>query len=318
MFLTSSLGCAEPPDAACEQKIGDELKIDRFVWGTMKKDGTDVVGEIHLWIRDKGGKSTTYRYPLSVVVPGDTVFVNLIGEKFEEVAGPPPPAKVTLKAEGLNGSVWVDGKEVGKLVGGTATVDVPPGSHGIKVVVDGYEDMSTTIEVKAAEQRSISLLPVKESDGPDVQKILGFTSLGLGVAALGGAAGTTYGVIKTRQNLTDWGKSQSTGGIFFRPDDDDVEYQICDPGTGNSYPNILPLDSPRPREVLDWCNDGKTFETANIILWSVGGALAGTGILMLATSDWSGDGNQEEAKLPFLLVPNFGPEGGDVTFSMRF
>src|SRR3954463_14496133 len=35
--LTLSLKCPEPPDASCQSRIADQIKSDRYVWGTLKK-----------------------------------------------------------------------------------------------------------------------------------------------------------------------------------------------------------------------------------------------------------------------------------------
>jgi len=40
--LTLSLKCAEPPDASCQSRIADQIKSDRYVWGTFQKKGANV------------------------------------------------------------------------------------------------------------------------------------------------------------------------------------------------------------------------------------------------------------------------------------
>ena len=315
LFLTSSLDCTDPPDAACEQKIGDELKVDRFVWGTLTKDGNDVAGELHLWVRGQGAsRGAKYRFPVNVVVPGDRAFTDLVLAKFLEVAGPAPPAKVKIRAGSVDGSVRVGGKEVGKIVAGSATIELPPGTHKITVVADGYEEMSTSIEVKALEQREVSLTPVKQSGGPDVQKILGIASIGVGVVAAGVATYAGVRVMQINDDLAPF--RQGTDGDYFFPNDTDG----C-ATSGAEYPNIVGQPTrtdqgDRLDYVKDLCSEGKTMQTLTLAMWPVAGAFAGTGIILLATAKW-GEG-QEVARLPYLVVPNFGPQGGDVTFSMRW
>jgi hypothetical protein len=54
--LAIALKCPPKPDTACLQRIGDQLKADRYVWGTMeKKKGThgEVSADLHLWTRGK-------------------------------------------------------------------------------------------------------------------------------------------------------------------------------------------------------------------------------------------------------------------------
>ena len=54
--LAIALKCPPRPDAACLQRIGDQLKADRYVWGTIeKKRGApgEVSANVHLWTRGK-------------------------------------------------------------------------------------------------------------------------------------------------------------------------------------------------------------------------------------------------------------------------
>lgn len=310
LFLISSLGCNDPPDAACEQKIGDELKVDRFVWGTMKKEGNDVLGDLHLWTRGQGGKSTTYRIPVNVVVPSDPDFAKLVLGKFGEMTGPPPAAKLRVKANIPTGTIFIDGKEAGKLAGGSATFDLPRGSHRIKIVAEGYEDAETTIDLKAREERDVSLTSVKKSGGPDIKKILGFTSIGVGVAAAGVATYATVRVASMQSDLDPVLSGQNLG-----PNIEGKDQNACD------NPNFFYRDSGDSQlteaEIQDICSESATMGPLNAAMWPVAGVFVGTGIILLAVSDWGG-GDQEAASLPFLVVPSIGPEGGGASFSMRF
>jgi hypothetical protein len=51
--LAIALKCPPTPDPACLLRIGDQLKADHYVWGTMDRKGTpgEVSAEMHLWIR---------------------------------------------------------------------------------------------------------------------------------------------------------------------------------------------------------------------------------------------------------------------------
>jgi hypothetical protein len=51
-MLTAALRCPPRPDPACLQRIGDQIKSDRFAWGTLSKSGgRQVTVEMHLWTR---------------------------------------------------------------------------------------------------------------------------------------------------------------------------------------------------------------------------------------------------------------------------
>ncbi len=52
--LSIALRCPPTPDAACLQRIGDQLHADHYVWGTLaKKKGGEVVADVHFWTRGK-------------------------------------------------------------------------------------------------------------------------------------------------------------------------------------------------------------------------------------------------------------------------
>jgi len=315
LVLSNSLGCTDPPDAACEEKIASEIKVDRFVWGQMKQDGRDVVGDLHFWVRGQGSKAATFRYSANLTTAADETLVDLARGKFVELAGGPPGGKLKITAGKLSGDIFVDGKPAGKLVAGVATLDLGIGTHKIRATSRGYEDMEASVEIKAREDRAVALVPVQEAEGPPVQKILGFTALGLGAAAAGVA---TYAGVRVLQINSDLDPYQS--GV-------DPDWAFLEGKDGceaeGDYPNIAlapgqnNANDPKKTEIQDLCDQGRTFQTMTLGLWPVAGTLAGAGIILIATADWSG-GGKESAKLPFTILPSFGPDGANLTVGARF
>src|SRR5690349_6505730 len=58
--LSIALRCPPRPDGACLQRIGDQLKTDKYIWGTMRKrTAGQVIAELHLWSRGKPGTDAT-------------------------------------------------------------------------------------------------------------------------------------------------------------------------------------------------------------------------------------------------------------------
>ena len=54
--LAIALKCPPNPDTACLQRIGDQLKADHYVWGTMERNKGapgEVKADLHLWTRGK-------------------------------------------------------------------------------------------------------------------------------------------------------------------------------------------------------------------------------------------------------------------------
>src|SRR5580658_3707428 len=57
--LSIALRCPTHPDAACLQRIADQIHTDHYVWGTMVRAHGDVTAELNLWSRDGEGAQAT-------------------------------------------------------------------------------------------------------------------------------------------------------------------------------------------------------------------------------------------------------------------
>jgi hypothetical protein len=304
--LVPSLGCVDPPDAACEEKIAQEIKVDRFVWGTMKKEGNDVVGDLHFWIKGKGSTATTFRYSSNLTVAVDEALAGIAKAKFLELAGGTPGARVIVRVGNYQGTVKVDGAPAGTLKDGVATLEVSAGPHVITVEIPGLAEAETKIDVKPREAREVTLTPTPlEESAPPYQKIFGFTLLGLGAVSAGVGA---YGGVRSLQlssEIEEKYKQDIPNGK-----------QACEPGPNGDYPNAQGQSS---GEIIKLCQDGDTVEMIHFVAFPIAGALGVTGIVLLATADWSGGStDQEQAELPVEVVPRFGPLGGDVSLTVRF
>jgi hypothetical protein len=311
--LVLSLGCKEPPDAACEEKIAGEIKADRFLWGTMEKKGSDVVGELHLWQRGIGSKSTPFRYSANLKDSADESLLAVARERFLEVAGPPVGGTLEIDAGGVSGTVQIDGKEVGSLSAGKATFPVSLGAHRVEVLARGYEPMEARFEIKARATERVSLVPVKVEKGVDLLKVFGFTSLGLGVGAAGVATFAGVQVISIGDDVAPYksGELAATGGPAIAKGKDG-----CEPGTANTYPNLIGGSAAQRDEFATLCSNSATYELLQFTLWPAAGVLAGAGATMLGFADWSDD--EEETALPFRIEPRFGPGVADVSLRMKF
>src|SRR6185437_7602483 len=60
--LALSNKCPEPPDANCQSRIADQIRSDRYVWGSIKKKGQIVSGQVPMWVRGKGTSNAPVEY----------------------------------------------------------------------------------------------------------------------------------------------------------------------------------------------------------------------------------------------------------------
>jgi len=93
--LSVSLGCSEPPDAACESKLAAEIKADRFLWGVLSKGKNGkVAGELHFWSKDDGKAAWKVDYSANLTEWQDEALRKIAEEAIAKLTtGVKPPAK---------------------------------------------------------------------------------------------------------------------------------------------------------------------------------------------------------------------------------
>jgi hypothetical protein len=307
--LTVSLECAEPPDAACETKMADQLKAERLLWGTLKKKNASTVdAELHLWTRGKGSQVATISYSANLTEANDESLGQVAKDALTQLTGGTPNGKVRLRVGTLNGQVLQDGKPVGTLSGGLATVSLPPGRHVLVVRSEGVADMETTVEVKPLGTVDVTLTPPPPEKGIDIQKVLGFGTIGLG---LGFAA---VGVVSSLR-IQGLNEDLDPAREFVGADQD-----VCDVAAGDVRDPAF--DATRVTEI---CDEAGTFETLQMIMYPLAAVSIGTGIVLLSTADWSGEPETgaasrrpREAKRELLLEPRVGLGRGNLRLTYTF
>jgi hypothetical protein len=98
-MLTAALRCPQRPDAACLQRIGDHLKADRFVWGTLSKTGgRQVAADMHLWIRGKPEIAITETYSDNLRDQNDDTLRKIATRILDRLIGRPTASQNALVA----------------------------------------------------------------------------------------------------------------------------------------------------------------------------------------------------------------------------
>ena len=92
--LTLGLKC-NVRDPRCQTKIGDQLRADRYVWGTVARSSSSkqVVAALHLWTRGEVPTETKITYSDGLTAPGDEALKRLVDTALTHLVGrrPPPP-----------------------------------------------------------------------------------------------------------------------------------------------------------------------------------------------------------------------------------
>lgn len=295
--LTLSLKCAEPPDASCQSRIADQIKSDRYVWGTIAKKGANVAGTLNFWVRGKGTSKVPVDYTSNLTDSTDDTLRHIAATAISELTGGPPKGGVHVKAGDVQGQVFVDGQPLGALKSGDGTFMIPSGPHKITVKAPGYADAESQVVVKptgAATELTLVPIPMETKTVINWRKVGGFTSLGLGVAA------AAVGIVGSIQ----------TGGAGSDPKykayaDSTVTNDVCvSSAADGDHPNTA---------VAAQCDKGKTGELLQAIMFPVAAVAGGLGIYLIATSASSA----KPATTGFKIDPQVGLNGAklDVTYT---
>jgi hypothetical protein len=309
--LLPALKCPTRPDSACLQRIGDQLKTDRFFWGNVVKAtiSHQVVAEVHLWTRGKPEQVAKESYSDNLKDQNDDALKRIAGQLFERLTGQATQGTVIVHAVGTQtGTVLVDGKAASQIDHGQATLLVPSGSHSIDVQADGMTTTAQTVNVVVNATSEItfelkaSAVAVPVPSGPShTKRTVGFIMLGVaGAAVIGG--GITAGLYFA--NAGTWNSYASQV--------DASNTQICTANQG-------PPSAPNGVTHSDACSARSTANGVWPIAWGLTGgavALAVVGVVLVMTDKGKEEGAPPAAKLQIL--PTFGPNGGGVSALLTF
>jgi len=292
--LTLSLKCPEPPDANCQSRIADQIKADRYVWGTLKKKGKKtgvVVGQLNLWVRGKGTSKWPLEYSANLTDQNDDSLRRLATEAIQNLTGGPPKGGVHVRAGNVAGQVFVDGQPIGALKSGDGTFMVPSGPHKVTVKAVGYADTESQVVVKptgAPLELTLTLVSAGDRTPTNWRRVGGFTALGVGVAAA--AVGfASMAQVKSAQDAIGDARDKEQSSI-----------DVCDGGHAKTY------------GIAGACSKGKTFQTVQIAMFPLAAVLGGVGIFLVAT------GGKSAPRTGWQVQPLLGPNAGKLDLTYTF
>jgi hypothetical protein len=187
-LLTAALRCPKPPDAACEQKIAEQLKVDRFVWGTARKAaGKKITVELHAYRKGVPAVVASESYADNLKDQNDDALRQIAYTLFQKVVGS-SNAWVTIKAGNAAGHVSVDGGAKVPFEKGILRTAVEPGARKLEVVLKGGKAQLFELNLAAQEEKEL-LVAVAPGTGGDTaasepvpwKRYGGYAALGVGV-----------------------------------------------------------------------------------------------------------------------------------------
>ena len=272
-LLIAALKCPSHPDAACLLRIGDQLKVDAFFWGTLAKSGPrTVTSEVHLWARGKPDAVAKETFSDNLRDQNDEVLKRIAGRIFDKLTGAPVAGILTVRAGEAEGSVLLDGVARGLLEHGQSVLELRPGSYTVEVRVVGYKPASHHVLVASGADLVLNLTLVPEkavvAEKP-ARPISGRTIVTLGIIGAGlgfGVAGTVEGVSFLSKQSKNDEHHKTLGASDF--------CDLSQPHTGD------------PEQLGEACQNLKDAKSALVleaVFYSVSAVLLGTGVVLLIT-----------------------------------
>ena len=193
-MLTAALKCPTRPPPECQQKIAEQIKAERYIWGIVAKGPSQgqVTAEIHLYQKGKADTVLRESYADNLKDPNDDT-LRKISTRIVERLGGTAVGVVIVRATEQTGEVVVDGDKRVPLDKGTARIELAAGGHSIEVTGAGGEPVKRNVLVTAGRETVVELTaapvvePPAEGGKSKTRKIVGGITMGAG-AVLGGVA----------------------------------------------------------------------------------------------------------------------------------
>lgn len=306
-MLTAALKCPARPPPECQQRIGEQIKAERYIWGYVTKgpQSGQVTAEIHLYQKGKPDTVIKENYADNLKDQNDDTLRKIAARVLERLGGQAVGVIIVKGPSDMNGEVIVDGDKKVAMTGGNARIELGPGSHAIDVVPVTGNPTKRTVLVTAGKETLVDLGPAQVAPPEPTEPEKPFpTKKVLGGVALAG--GVVLGALAVQQFL------------FYNELQD----------RGEAYKQFVPKDeAPCDGSDQHFCNMDKRARTASAISIasaSVGAVLIGTGVyLLFFSSDSSPEKGTNAAKSSppkpkTRFAPTFGTTGGGFALSGSF
>jgi hypothetical protein len=294
-MLTAALKCPSRPPPECQQRIADQIRTERYIWGFVSKGPTQgqVTAEVHLYQKGKPDTVLKESYADNLKDSNDDTLRKIAGRIVERLGGTAVGAVVVRSAD-QTGEVIIDGEKHVPLDKGVARLEIAAGGHSIEITPTGGAPVKRNVVVAAGRETVVDFTPPVveapvEPSKSNTRKIIGGVSMGAG-AILGGVA--VY-------SLVNWLGLQSDG--------EERASKVSDR-----------VNPPRPCKEYDaqCASIDKDSKTASVLAWGLGGASVvalGVGAYLFFSEPSSSASAQAAPPKPTArVVPTVGAGSGGV------
>lgn len=199
-MLTAALRCPmKPISAECEQKIADQIKSERYIFGYVTKgpQANQVTAEIHLYQKSKPDTVIRESYADNLRDQNDDN-LRKIAQRILERLGGSAVGTIVVRMGSVNGEVVIDGEKRVPLEKGTARIELSPGGHSVEVAAAGQASQKRNVLVTAGKETVVDLALAGSTPVEPQRSEASFPTrkvVGGGLAALGVGGGVVAAVM---------------------------------------------------------------------------------------------------------------------------
>jgi hypothetical protein len=300
-MMTAAFKCPARPTPECQQKIAEQIKAERYIFGFVTKGPASgqVTAEIHLYQKGKSDTVLKEAYADNLKDGNDDTLRKIAARIVDRLGGT-AVGVIVVKSSESSGDVVVDGEKHVPLDKGTARIELSAGGHSVEVASPNGGTTKRNVIVTAGRETVVEFSaaattePPKEASKTNTRRIVGGVTMGAG-AVLGAVA-----VIELVQYL----------GALSKGDDRAAELDKNNP-----------VDGGKPcREYDQKCRDiDKDAKLASGLAIGLGAGAAvaiGVGAYLFFTDP--GSEKAAAAKPKTRLVPSVGQGSGSLTLVGTF
>ena len=325
------------PDEAppCMTQAAQSIGASKVIFGNVQPVGMDAFlitlklldgdrGVVESWISEQIAKAQTT--PIALRGPVQKWFATLTGQAV--------PGSIKVTGGVVGAAVYIDGAQAGLLgAEGLTITGVATGQHQVSFSKSGYEkfERNVTLASGAAEKLAVQLKAIQgaeeaaptavdrsalttsptepEAAGPSVRTGLvvgGFLALGLGIAAGGFGAYSSYKVGDVNSKLDAYRRYPcASGGAV-----------AC---SADGFTRLPDLDATAKQYVKDQQNSGDTYTTLQWVGYGVGAVGIVTGAILLYYGfSKPSDTAANEHRSTLFVMPTFAPGSAGATAYLTF
>ena len=193
-MLTAALKCPARPTPECQQKIADQIKAERYIYGFVTKGPQQgqVTAEIHLFQKGKADTVVKESYSDNLKDGNDDTLKKIAGRVVERLGGA-ALGFVVVRAPDQTGEVVIDGEKHVPLKDGIARIELAGGGHAIELAPTGGAITKRNVLVTPGRETVVEFTPAAKAPAePEkpfpTRKVVGggvmAVGVGLGVASV--------------------------------------------------------------------------------------------------------------------------------------